>query len=119
MVEEDCNWIASDGSCQTNTRQTVVLFAPCHLEILDQLAGWEFQPNIPVADLDEDPLTDDTDACCANHGMEEDPDCPAIEKEWVAGCTLQSPCSATQVCTHNNPEGNTYSTTTQITNPAP
>tara|TARA_R110000782_G_scaffold5853_3_gene20222 strand:+ start:12120 stop:16760 length:4641 start_codon:yes stop_codon:yes gene_type:complete len=119
LVEEDCNWIASDGSCQTNTRQTVVLFAPCHLEILDQLAGWEFQPNIPVADLDEDPLTDDTDACCANHGMEEDPDCPAIEKEWVAGCTLQSPCSATQVCTHNNPEGNTYSTTTQITNPAP
>lgn len=114
LVEEDCNWIDSDGSCQTNTRQTVVLFAPCHLEILDQLAGWEFQPNIPVADLDEDPLTDDTDACCANHGMEEDPDCPALEKEWVAGCTLQSPCSTTQVCEHN-----TYSTTTPITNPTP
>lgn len=114
LVEEDCNWIDSDGSCQTNTRQTVVLFAPCHLEILDQLAGWEFQPNIPVADLDENPLTDDTDACCANHGMEEDPDCPALEKEWVAGCTIQSPCSTTQVCEHN-----TYSTTTPITNPTP
>ena len=93
LVEEDCNWIASDGSCQTNTRQTVVLFAPCHLEILDQLAGWEFQPHIPAAV----------------------PTCEgAIEKEWVAGCTLQSPCSTTQVCEHN-----TYSTTTQITNPAP
>ncbi|MDF1674356.1 MAG: hypothetical protein P1U44_01475 [Vicingaceae bacterium] len=101
LVEEDCNWIDSDGSCQTNTRQTVVLFAPCHQEILDQLAGWEFQPHIPIADLNENQLEDDT---CEG----------AIEKEWVTGTTCSSGTCTTQVCEHN-----TYSTTTQITNPAP
>jgi|GEM_PF-1428101 hypothetical protein len=106
LVEEDCNWIDSDGSCQTNTRQTVVLFAPCHLEILDQVNFWEFQPHLPIADLNGNQLADDT---CEG----------AIEKEWVAGTCSVGTCSTTQVCTHNNPEGNTYSTTTQITNPAP
>lgn len=101
LVEEDCNWIDSDGSCQTNTRQTVVLFAPCHLEILDQLTGWEFQPHLPIADLNGNEVADDT---CEG----------AIEKEWVTGTTCSPGTCTTQVCEHN-----TYSTTIPISNPTP
>jgi len=102
VIHQTCNSISIDGTCETNIRETVFLFAPCDIEVINQVTFWEFQPNLNVPtdlpnlvaedgvstiDVNEDGVPDK----CINEG---------IARKWVGGCPQNAGCASVIECTH-------------------